>query len=169
MVLPRLRHSVFQTQTTSRKPRDRRKQEITELSNEIKSGNHLVNTSQICVKETKNLDAEPQTTEVLRRNETDDFKEKILEYAWWLKKNGKSDSTIVGRTKILKTLTKRGANLYDPETLKDAIAKQPWSNGRKNNACRRLLIIPKNGRRNLGSTTIPNSTKTTLHPQRNRN
>ena len=72
---------------------------------------------------------------LLRRNETDDFKQKILKYAWWLKKNGKSDSTIVGRTKILRTLTKRGANLYDPETLKDAIAKQPWGNGRKNNAC----------------------------------
>ena len=31
-------------------------------------------------------------------------------------------------------LVKRGANLYDPETSKTAIAKQTWSNGRKNNA-----------------------------------
>ena len=129
----------------------------------------IVSTHQICVTETKNLVAEQQTTEVLRRNETGDVKGKIIEYAWWLKKDGKSESTILGRTKILRILTKRGANLYDPETIKEAIAKQPWSNGRKNNACRRLLILPKNGRRQMGSTTIPNHPKTTLHPKRNRN
>jgi hypothetical protein len=67
--------------------------------------------------------------------QTIDSKSKILEYAWWLKKNGKSDATIEGRTKLLRTLVKRGANLCDPETLKEVIAKQPWSNGRKNNAC----------------------------------
>jgi integrase len=62
-------------------------------------------------------------------------KSKILEYAWWLKKNGKSDATIEGRTKLLRILLKRGASLYDPETLKEVIARQPWCNGRKNNAC----------------------------------
>ncbi len=31
-------------------------------------------------------------------------------------------------------MVKRGANLYDPETIKAVIAKQTWSNGRKNNA-----------------------------------
>jgi integrase len=60
--------------------------------------------------------------------------DKIIEYGWWLKKNGKSDTTIEGRTKLLKILEKRGANFYDPETVKEVIAKQPWSNGRKNNA-----------------------------------
>jgi len=64
-----------------------------------------------------------------------DPKSKILEYAWWQKKNGKADSTIEGRTKLLKILVKRGADLYDPETVKEVIAKQQWCNGRKNNAC----------------------------------
>jgi integrase len=59
---------------------------------------------------------------------------KIVEYAWWLKKNCRSDATIEGRAKLLKILEKRGANFYDPETVKDVIAKQTWSNGRKNNA-----------------------------------
>jgi integrase len=63
-----------------------------------------------------------------------DVKEKILEYAWWLKKDGKSDATIKGRTQLLRILTKRGASLYDPETMKEVIAKQDWCNGRKNNA-----------------------------------
>ncbi len=106
-----------------------------ELSNEIKMTDDLVSTRQICVTETKNLGAEQQSTEVLRRNQTGEVKGKIIEYAWWLKKDGKSDSTIRGRTKILQILTKRGANLYDPESIKAIIAKQPWCNGRKNNAC----------------------------------
>jgi integrase/ribosomal protein L37AE/L43A len=100
----------------------------------LKSKTGIVTTRQICVTETKNLAAEQQKSEVLRRNEIGEVKGKIIEYAWWLKKDGKSDSTIRGRTKILQILTKRGANLYDPESIKDAIAKQPWCNGRKNNA-----------------------------------
>jgi integrase len=103
-------------------------------SKSLKTSDDIVSTRQICVTETKNLEAEQQNTEVLRRNEIGEPKGKIIEYAWWLKKDGKSDSTIRGRTKILQILTKRGANLYDPESIKDAIAKQPWSNGRKNNA-----------------------------------
>jgi integrase len=101
----------------------------------LKSADNIVTTRQICVMESKNLAAEQQKPEVLRRNEIGEVKGKIIEYAWWLKKDGKSDSTIRGRTKILQILTKRGANLYDPESIKDTIAKQPWSNGRKNNAC----------------------------------
>ena len=63
--------------------------------------------------------AEQQTTEVLRRNETGDVKGKIIEYTWWMKKDGKSDSTILGRSKLLRILVERGANLYDPETVKN--------------------------------------------------
>ena len=100
----------------------------------LKSIDDIVTNCQICVTETKNLAAEQQKPEVLQRNENSDIKGKIIEYAWWLKKDGKSESTIIGRTKILRILTKRGANLYDPESIKEAIAKQPWSNGRKNNA-----------------------------------
>lgn len=55
----------------------------------------------------------------------------IDRFAWWLKKNGYADLTIKGSVKLLKTLTKRGANLYDPESVKDVIARQPWSIRRK--------------------------------------
>jgi hypothetical protein len=99
----------------------------------LKSGSDIVTTSQVCVTETKNLTAE-QEIEVLRRNETGDVQGKIIEYVWWLNKNGKSEATIHGRAKLLRILSKRGANFYDPETVKEVIAKQPWSNGRKNNA-----------------------------------
>ena len=101
----------------------------------LKRAEDIVNTSQICVTETKNLEAEPQT-EVLRRNENEagDFKQKILEYAIWLKSNGRSEATIFGRVKLLRRLVKRGANLYDPESVKKSIAEQKWCNGQKSNA-----------------------------------
>ena len=99
-----------------------------------KATDDLVITRQICVTETKNLAAEQQTTEVLRRNETNDFKQKILEYALWLKSNGRSESTICGRVKLLRILAKRGANLYDPQSMKTVISEQKWCNGRKSNA-----------------------------------
>jgi integrase len=96
----------------------------------------LTEVSQLCAKlEAKKLETATETKTVagesLAQLETDS---KILEHAWWLKKNGRSESTIEGRVKLLKTLAKRGANLFDPETVKDVIAKQTWSNGRKNNA-----------------------------------
>jgi integrase len=75
-----------------------------------------------------------QATEILRRNENGDFKHKILEYALWLKSNGRSESTILGRVKLLRILTKRGANLFDPQSMKTVISEQKWSNGRKSNA-----------------------------------
>lgn len=63
------------------------------------------------------------------------MKAKIVEYSFWLLKEGYAESTIIGRTKLLKILVKRGANLFDPESVKATIAKQKsWSEGRKANA-----------------------------------
>ena len=44
---------------------------------------------------------------------------------------GYRESTIIGRSKLLKILVKRGANLFDPESIKLTIARQTWSEGRK--------------------------------------
>jgi integrase len=104
-------------------------------SESLRTNSDRQGNCQICVAETKNLAAEQQATEVLRRNITGDVKGKILEYCWWLKKDGKSNTTIEARRKLLTIMVKRGADLRDPESVKEAIAKQPWSNGRKNNAC----------------------------------
>jgi integrase len=63
-----------------------------------------------------------------------DIKGKLVEYAWKLKNRGYAETTITTRTVILKVLVKRGANLYDPESVKETIANQNWSDGRKMNA-----------------------------------
>jgi integrase len=51
-------------------------------------------------------------------------KSKLLQFAWWMKKEGYSENTITRRAKILATLSKRGAELLSPETVKETIAKQ---------------------------------------------
>jgi integrase len=56
---------------------------------------------------------------------------KILEYAWTLKKQGYAETTIEGRIKILKRLQHLGADLYNPESVKEAIAKNNCSEARK--------------------------------------
>ena len=71
----------------------------------------------------------PQTRET-----TSDLKSLLFNFAWWMKKQGYAESTIESRVKLLRVLAKRGANLYDPESVKEIIAKQDWSLGRKENA-----------------------------------
>ena len=62
------------------------------------------------------------------------IKGKIVEYSFWLLKQAYAKPTIQGRTKLLKRLLKVGADLHDPESVKETIAKQEWSIGRKANA-----------------------------------
>jgi integrase len=69
-------------------------------------------------------------TETSQR-QTADIKGKLVEFAWWMKKQGYSESTILDRCRILKTMINRSANLLDPESVKDVIARQSWSEGRK--------------------------------------
>lgn len=51
-----------------------------------------------------------------------------------MKKQGYAETTITTRAKILKIRAKRGANLFDPESIKEAIAEQELCNKRKVNA-----------------------------------
>jgi integrase len=63
-----------------------------------------------------------------------EVKGKIIEYAWWLKKEGYADSTVHVRSRNLRRLAKLGANIYDPESVKETIANQTsWSVSSKAN------------------------------------
>lgn len=98
---------------------------------EVPRWNHRVCVSE---REMKNL------VEVETRNEkgaagaTINAQSIIFNFAWWMKKQGYSESTITGRFKIMKILVKRGADIHDPESVKETIARQPWCNKRKINA-----------------------------------
>jgi integrase len=102
----------------------------------LKTPNNIVESCQICVKETKNLDAETQK-KFLRRNETLQLQananvpEKVTNYLLWLRKQGYAQSTTFDRVKIIKHLAKN-SNIDDPEAIKEFIAKKDsWGLGRK--------------------------------------
>ena len=55
---------------------------------------------------------------------TVDIKGKLVEYTWWLKKEGYAESTVRMRTRRLKRLLDLEANLFDPESVKLVISMQ---------------------------------------------
>ncbi len=60
-----------------------------------------------------------------------DVKGALIQYLWWLKKQGYSDATVKTRVKILKQLAK-ACNVFDPEDVKKTIATwESWSDGHK--------------------------------------
>ena len=111
----------------------------------------LPSNRQICVTETigaKNLAKTESRTEKQSAGGTKpteaNIKGKIVEYVWWMKKQGYAESTILGYSRILKILAHRGANLYEPESIKETIAKQElWSLGRKENAVKAYTLFLK--------------------------
>lgn len=52
---------------------------------------------------------------------------KIIEHAFWMKKEGYAENTITRRIRLLTTLAKRKADLLDPESVKAVIAEQKWN------------------------------------------
>jgi len=99
---------------------------------------------QVCVTEvegTKNLAEVESRTQKWAAGATEtkatepseaELKGKIVELAWRLKKQGYREATIRGYIKNLERLMKRGANLFDPENVKDVIARQEsWSEATK--------------------------------------
>jgi len=88
---------------------------------------------QLCVilQEAKKLDIATESKTVV--GDKTDLKGKILEYAWNMKKQGYSDSTIRLNQTALNVLMDREANLRDPESVKEIIARQKWSPNRKRN------------------------------------
>ncbi len=78
---------------------------------------------QVCVseREAKNLASITETRQEVGQREAT-AKGKIIEYAWHMKKNGRADATIRTYTILLSSLIQQGANLTDPESVKEAIA-----------------------------------------------
>jgi len=67
------------------------------------------------------------TSTITRREERGN----IVDFAWQLKKDGLSDLTIRNYSMSLEALVKRGADIFNPDSIKAAIASQTWSNSTK--------------------------------------
>jgi len=72
-----------------------------------------------------------------------EMKGKIVELAWWMKKQGYSEETIRLHVSVLRTLLARGANLYNPDSVKEVIAKQDWSDTRRRNVINAYTVFLK--------------------------
>jgi integrase/recombinase XerD len=71
-------------------------------------------------------------------------KSKIFELAWHMKKQGYAEATIESYVAILKSLKNKGADLSDPESVKEVIAtQQTWSRGRQWNVCKAYTLYLK--------------------------
>ena len=127
--------------TRRRKPSSESKKDVDLFGSYLKpitshyKANGLTLSRQVCVseREAKNLiKVETQTEKAAGATSKQVIMGKIVEVAWHLKKEGYSQSTIFSYPKCLKLLVKYGANLYDPENVKDVIAnRETWGNGSK--------------------------------------
>lgn len=60
---------------------------------------------------------------------------KIAEFEYYLLKQGYRESTIKRYTCEMEILHRRGANIFNPESVKATIAKQKWKDSRKLGVC----------------------------------
>jgi integrase len=70
-------------------------------------------------------------------------RQNLIEFAWWMKKQGYADETIRCNVSALKILKIRGADLHSPESVKEVIAKQKWSANRRKNVINAYTLFLK--------------------------
>jgi len=61
----------------------------------------------------------------------EEIKGKIVEFLWYLKKQGYARGTIRTRMHLLKRLVVLGADILDPESTKKVLAEAPWASNSK--------------------------------------
>ena len=80
---------------------------------------------------TKNLTTVETRTKNRLAGATEETNGKIIEYLWFLKKQGYRKSTIQSKVQRIERLVKMGANLFDPENVKEIIANDKWTDSYK--------------------------------------
>ncbi len=101
------------------------------LQRRINSPHDIVKGSQLCALEVEKLVPHTETKTVAGEISQQDIKGKIVDFSFWMLKEGYSKSTIKTRTKILQRLIRLQADLFNPESVKETIAKHTWSSARK--------------------------------------
>jgi integrase/rubredoxin len=103
---------------------------------QINTPSTLLSKRQVCellTEESKNLTEAETRQETAQREgttQTADVKGKLVKFAWWLQKEGYQSSK--NRFNMLKRLVNLGADLEDPESVKNILAKnQDWTEGYK--------------------------------------
>jgi integrase len=76
-------------------------------------------------------------------NTPQDIKGKIVELCFHMQKQGYSSTTIRLNRSALNVLSNRGADLSNPESVKEVISKQKWSEARKRNVINAYTLYLK--------------------------
>lgn len=100
---------------------------------------------ELLTEESKNLTASEAKQETPLRDSTKlDVKGKLVEYAFYMEKQGYAKETIRGNNGCLKALLTRNADLFDPESVKETLAKeQKWSQNRRRNIINAYTLFLK--------------------------
>ena len=99
----------------------------------LKSSDNKDSTRQICVTETKNL-AHMQEIKTCAGEESLDVKGKLVQFAFYCQKEGMANSTVITFNHAMTRLSKV-ANLNDPESIKEALAKMDVDENTKVSYC----------------------------------
>jgi integrase len=100
---------------------------------------------QVCVtlKGAKNLAAATEIKTVAGDTTSTSDNGLIVQFAWYMKKKGLSDATIGNRTKLLKCLVEKGANLTDPNSVETILATETWKTPLKRELVQSYLAFCK--------------------------
>lgn len=97
----------------------------------LKSFQDNTGNAQVCVLKAKNLDNTTETKTVVEIG-SQSAKGRIVEFAYKLQIEGYKETTIKSYVKTLKRLSNLGANILNPESVKETIAKQQnWDENTK--------------------------------------
>ena len=73
-----------------------------------------------------------------------DISGRLVDFSWKMQKEGYGKETIRGNCGCLRALTARGADLADPESVKEVLAKeQKWSQNRRRNVINAYTLLLK--------------------------
>ncbi|MEM2889465.1 MAG: site-specific integrase [Candidatus Bathyarchaeia archaeon] len=86
---------------------------------------------------------EKQAAGATEKSFESETRQKLVEFAWWMKKQGYADETIRCNVSALKILAVRGADIHSPESVKEVIAKQKWSANRRKNVINAYTLFLK--------------------------
>ncbi len=118
------------------RPHDSNLQAITTIGKGINAFLHHNSDCQVGVneKKMKNLATVIPREKPTREGttETSDVKGKIVQFLWYMEKENKSKHSIVSYASYLGMLMKIGADLFNPESIKERVAEQKkWSENTK--------------------------------------
>jgi integrase len=111
-------------------------------SKPIKSQTDSLSSCQICVKEAKNLVPEQLLSQIPEKRL--EIAGRLVDFSWKMQKEGYAQESIRGNCGCLRALTLRGADLADPESVKEVLAKeQKWSQNRRRNVINAYTLLLK--------------------------